>query len=220
MIKLLLENAAYIALIGSIITAAGAWMSQYQSQQESNRFESELRQKADTIAQLQASLKDKAEETLNYHTGGNSFPYIYFSDFTESKDRLSFNIYAWNAGSYPLYDVHIFLDPTLAEWENANPRSESQEEFSARGLRLMEPTKTAGPIEFAPNEKKLLGSFDLDKSEKIDFSISMQGRNGHWSQKLRYRKVDDSWVESLIVETNMGDVLLNRKDDGYPQSGS
>lgn len=216
MIKLLLENAPVIALIGAILAATGAWMTQIQSQRESARLQSELREKAETIATLQEELKEKAQETLNYQTGGDSYPSISFIGFRSDDTSTEFNVQVWNHGDYPMYELNIFLDPTLEEWETATPSAGTGTSFQDLGLRAMEQTKKSGPIELSPGERQVLGSFKVDSIDKLDFSISMQARNGYWSQTLRYRKVESEWIESSQIRTNTGEVLLEYSRDGYP----
>lgn len=193
---------AIVIFIGAIIAALGAfWATQQQS-----KFEKELREKSDKIADLSA-------ENSMFVTGGNSFCYVIFTKpDVQSNSSL---IMLMSDGKYPLYDVNVRI-VDLAK-------------FSKLVKELPKPTIediTKSDYVFnvgnlTPNHATHLGRINLPNMDEANFNIFITARNGSMNELLRMKRVAGEWFTAIKIHRLEGPtqiLLMEKIDDKFPKN--
>lgn len=193
---------AIVIFIGAIIAAIGAfWATQQQS-----KFERELREKSDKIAELSA-------ENSMFVTGGNSYCYIVFS-----KPNLNSNssiIMLVTEGKYPLYDVNVrIVDLVKFNEINKNLQNQTFEEIIKSDLIY-----NAGNL--TPKHALPLGRINLPNEDEANFNIFITARNGSINELLRMKRINGEWFSAIKIYKIDGaeqKLLLEKIDDKYPKN--
>jgi hypothetical protein len=155
--------------------------------------------------ELKAINKDRVEqsnhlvETLNIITGGDSFAFLSLRPMAEDSG-IPFLV---QVGNNPLRSVRIQI------------------------VRQDDPTHVFGIYELptrdlAKDERtQLLGyKVNLSNQQSAAFLIYYDALNGHWSQRISLRKMNDQWLEATYVrrelKTGETDRIYERIDPGFP----
>ncbi len=211
-----------LTLFGVILTAVGGlWASlrleseKFQSSQERAEFERELRKKSDEIASLNRDI-------AAYTKGEGS--YCYFDPNVFSSRNAVFPILV-NVGNNPLYDVRIRIVPNphkLIPPVDGRVTYEILEEMMGVETRIdagnLAPSNVPGSA-----YPSLILKWNLPISEdKCAYNIFFSARNDHFTQYLRFWRVNGRWLVALKVIRQLGGeegaVLKEFVRPGYPRN--
>lgn len=214
---------AILIFSGVVLSAAGAfWASRrlvsekVQSAQERTKFERELRKRSDEITSLN-------REIAAYSKGEGS--YCYFEPNVFSSRNAVFPALI-NIGRNPLYDVQIRIVPNPHErfppGDNNKVTYELFEEMMRTETRI--DAGTLGPSNVTESAyPSLILKWDLPISEdKRAYNMFFSARNDHFTQYLRFWRVNGRWFVALKVLRQLGSeegtVLKEFVQPGYPRN--
>lgn len=218
----LILEPAIIIFLGVILTALGGlWASfrleseKVQSAQERAEFERELRKRSDEIASLN-------REIAAYSKGEGS--YCYFEPTVSSSRNAVFPALV-NVGKNPLYDVRIRIVPN--PHKRIPPVGNKVTYEILEEMMQIETRIDAGTL--APSNvpglayPSLIIKWDLPISEdKHAYNVFFSARNDHFTQYLRFWRVNSRWFLALKVLRQLGGeegtVLKEFVQPGYPRN--
>ena len=155
------------------------------------------------LKNLLEQLETQAKEITHHTTGGDSYCYFAIGVYDGS------NSSTWNAfhkGKYPLYGVHARI-VDLAIFRDALNEGYP---YAA---------DTIVPIgDISVNQVLTCHGIDLGSSDTRDFNVFFSARNGFYTQRIRFRRINGKWLQATHVTTlATGDTLVFSKvDEGYP----
>ena len=192
-------SSPYVPVIFMALGGFGAIVGALQSiRAEKGRaeFERALREKTETIANLQGELR----QTM---TGGDGFCYAHL-DLDPTNHSGPFMIVS--ESRFPLYDVQLRV-VNLAE--TIVPKLEDLNKNLFQVGNLPPHTAYLGMRTTVPAQ-----------SEAVRWNLFFGARNGHWNEELRLRKIDGKW-ESAVRVTKFDPaqvVLLEKISERYPRT--
>jgi len=152
--------------------------------------------------------REKAEETLQTITGGDSF--AYFSTTGLSPGATSGLLVLVHQGEYPLYDL-------TARWVDLRKFDKIKGNITIQNFTSADTNMTIGSL--TPGFSRLSGPLDLGSSNERGFNIFFTARNGGFTQELRFRRVDNQWLSATRVTRHRTEApLYERIDDEYPRN--
>ena len=196
-----------LILLGTILSATGAFLATYKQNQEKAQsavqraqFESELRGKSDEIAELNRQISQSV-------TGGNSFCYVRLSLGPTSSPIVT----VIHQGEFPLYDVSIRMwDPNDSQECSCDV---SLEEFTKKDLNF-----NLGNL--SPNQVRILGRVTLPEADEKEFALSIGARNGFVLELIKLRRIEGQWKAAYRVTKNEGEgetkILYEQAETGFP----
>ncbi len=211
-----------IIFLGVILTALGGlWASfrleseKVQSAQERAEFERELRKRSDEIASLNRDI-------AAYSKGEGS--YCYFEPTVSSSQNAVIPALV-NVGKYPLYDVRIRITPNhhkLIPPVGGKATYEILEEMMRIETHIDVGTLAPSNVPESAYPSLIL-KWDLPISEdKCAYNIFFSARNDHFTQYLRFWRVNGRWFVALKVLRQLGGeegtVLKEFVQEGYPRN--
>ncbi len=171
--KMDLLSSVWVAIFFIALGAAGAVVGAMQankSEKQRADFEHALREKAETIADLQTELR----QTM---TGGDTFCYAHLDIDTGLLTVIS-------VGDYPLYGLQLRLvnldEPIPMTLESLNKNVVQMGDL---------PPRTVNSIQLRVSAP----------SGSVRWNLFFGARNGHWNQALRLRKIDGVWESAIRV---------------------
>jgi len=189
-----------VIVTGTFVSAGGAlWSSG-----ERTKFERELRDKSDQITQL-------SQEAAASVTGGDSFCYL--SPIAGYSMTGTAAMFLHHEGAYPLYDVNMHI-VDLQKARQADAGQIEQSDWSAWSgtnydLRNLVPTTA-----------RQWGVWQLPNADEQDYDLFFVARNGHWTQELRFRRVDGQWKQAIrvrqVTATAGSPPLYESVESGFP----
>lgn len=208
----------FITAIGTLLSAGASLFASSQQNKDQKKLNDkisellfaqsqakiEIKTKTDTIiflykslSELQGELQKKTqqiakitEETAFYTTGGNSFCYITFKQTLGDTNANSIKFYLKQRGKYPIYNLRLVIsDVNKMSFYEAMPISQEHRILAAikdnalKQYDIGDVRKWTGGI----------STFVLPKSGNQNFIISIDQRNGLFTQILSLRRVNKSW---------------------------
>ena len=221
--------AVILAIIGFIVSIIITQKSNVQTEYNARKLDASLAEtqkannKIDSLYQqlliAEVSLRKKSEEVARLNaeivrsvTGGNNFCYVNL--VTGDTGENSATIVVVNAGNYPLYDISFRMwDP--ADYEKSSQISKSLEDFNRHAL-----IKNVGNLN--PHSVKSYESFILPDTDSKSFKVTINARNGAFTELLRLRKVDGVWkrafrVHSGFMNQDESTLLIEKADSDFPR---
>jgi len=158
-------------------------------------------------AQIRGMLSDlevKTKHLTGFITGGDSMCYL--SSVPDSDGRLA-PLIVMHVGQYPLYDVSMRLvDLGVFDQLMAAGRTDFDKAEVVHGIGDLIP----GHVKVVP-AMYFMGTGDVRK-----FNVFYTARNGAFVQRLRFRRVDGSWLRATKVDGLHAH--FEEVQDGYPRN--
>ena len=192
-------GAVIVVLIGTLVSAFGALVSGG----ERTKFESELREKSDEIAELNRTIASSV-------TGGDSFCFLAIgvNDVTYEGD-----LFLAHRGEYPLYDISFGI-VDLQKFDSA------KETGQLGSMDLYRKEFRGGNLH--PNSGFSVGTLQLPNADEQDYNVFFIARNGHWTQELRFRRVAGRWKKATRVSWHNAGVddapVYEQIDSDFPRN--
>lgn len=193
-------SPAVVVVVGAFITAGGAlWSSS-----ERTKFERELRDRSDEIADLNRKIAASV-------TGGDSFCYAAMGSVGVAGENAAL-LMVVHQGEYPLYDVNLRI-VDLPEFRRA---------VDAGQLSLAGPGETTVDVgNMSARSARPIQVWQLPDGDQASYNVFFNARNGFWSQSLRLKRVGGEWKSATQVSKDiMGDekppLLHEQVDPEFP----
>ncbi|WP_039918725.1 hypothetical protein [Cellvibrio mixtus] len=152
-------------------------------------------------------LEAKAEETISHISGGGSYPMAQFCGIGPPNN---WGLIVRHHGSYPLYDVTVRITD-LRQLAQAKDSSS----ISAAAFGTM---KHVGNM--IPTQSNIVFAVDVKDYSELSFNIFFTARNGLFSQLLRIKKINDSWVSAIKGLNKDGDIIFEHVEELFPRDSS
>jgi len=152
------------------------------AQRINNRLQQQLMQATATVGRL-------SNESLNTATGGDSFCVVSLIPPLNQTGRALLVLV--HAGKYPLYALNVKLvDAKLAAaaMQNRGPKGEMPDTSTQLNVGLLD-------VEGAVS----VDTPSLEGDAARRFTFFFQARNGHWTEVLVIRRLDERWVQAIKV---------------------
>ena len=157
--------------------------------------------------ELMDKLEAKAEETIAYISGGDDYPLIQFCQM-DSPNAWGFIVV--NHGKYPLYEVTVRITD-LQQLARANDPS------SVSSAQLGTIIHIGNMI---PSQLYRLFKIDVKDYSELAFNIFFTARNGNFSQLLRLKKINDSWMSAIKIVNKDGNAIREHVDEIFPRDAT
>ncbi|MGO9019418.1 MAG: hypothetical protein ACLQVJ_13825 [Syntrophobacteraceae bacterium] len=197
-----------LVLTGALLSASGAFWANYRQNQEKMlsanqraQFEADLRAKSDEIAEINKQIAATV-------TGGDSFCYLMISNID---DKTGTGILLLlHQGLYPLYDVQAQITD-VQEFEKRDKKNDNL-------LWKSRPGSTDLSIGNFAEGARIFSTISLGQTDKRDFIVSFNARNGFWTQWLKFRFVNGKWFSATKVQkVSVNEPVYAEIEDGYPR---
>ncbi|HVB87814.1 MAG TPA: hypothetical protein VNK23_14235 [Candidatus Dormibacteraeota bacterium] len=152
-------------------------------------------------------IMEGVQDSINSITGGDSYAYVVFGDLKRAGAFIS----VVHGGKYPLHGV-------TARMTDVNKFKEMVE--NEVPLTLNNPSDinlTVGDI--SANAARPMQTIKFSGTERQDYNIFFNGRNGFWSELVRMRWIDNKWVSAVkVLGADGRNVLFERVDPAFPRT--
>lgn len=160
------------------------------------------------IKQMLNELDAKSSDLVGHITGGDSFCYI--SGSLTSANQLD-HIVLIHHGKHPLYNVHV----RLVDLEALGQIDEKNMPFEK--IQKVETHHKVQDV--IPGHIAYIGGYiSLGAGNTRRFNVFFTARNGSFSQQLRFKRINGSWVSATKVEK--GEQKFEEVSDYYPRNES
>jgi hypothetical protein len=177
-------GAAVVILVGALISAGGAlWSYGEWSYGERTKFEHELREKSNEIAELNRRIASSV-------TGGDSFCYLSIGSINDQTNVSMLTVV--HQGEYPLYDVSLDITDLQKFRQVTATGPLTFDQMSSYRTTLQ-----VGNV--IPNSGMTLRPWQLPNSDEQDYNVRIWARNGVASQKIRLRRINGGWKSATQV---------------------
>lgn len=209
-------------IIISVLVTGGLAISAHLSSKKKDAF---INKKTEEIVNLQNKLNVKSdklievqEELLKYSSGGDSFGEVELLRISDGKDDFYETFYFSNKGEYPLYDVSVtVLDRNQLDLDAIKKRD---------GLATVEDIqkyKTYKLGNIGVNGGTTFNQvFTIPKNLMQDYLFSINTKNGHFSQQLKFIAIDNTLLKATKINTidttgkKQIEILVEKVDENFP----
>lgn len=193
-------GGAVVVLLGALISAGGAlWSSG-----ERTKFEHELRERSDEIAQLNREIAASV-------TGGDSFCYLAMASLGVAEANTAI-LTIVQQGEYPLYDISLYITDVQA-FRRAHTAGQGEQ------TNQYKTDLQVGNM--SPGSAMPITNWQLPDTDEQGYNVFFSARNGFFTQELRFKRVGGSWksatkVTKEILGVDEPVVLYEKVDPDFP----
>jgi hypothetical protein len=151
-----------------------------------------------------AELKQRAAESVNAVTGGDSFAYYHFDRLDPDKGpfdpRRAIAVLV-HVGNYPLRDLVITI------FDRNRPAGSEPRRWHDGDI-------VVGNV--PPNSAKFFPLMTFEGLNRIDVDILFAAQNGQWAESVRFVRSPHGWTGMIVVRDSKENVIFQSYDPGFP----
>lgn len=197
---------AFVALIGAVISASGAFWASYEQAKSEKVAEERAQENVELnkkILALTEENKELAKHGISVVTGGDGYVYV---DIIKGILPNAFAPIVISNSGFPQYDISIrFFDV--------------QKNHQTQVLNPLVLTLATLP----PRQSSMfqVPAFEFPSSGDVaKFNLFISARNGSFVEEVQLRKVEGEWWSAIRLakdEGNVKTILLERAQEKFPR---
>lgn len=147
----------------------------------------------------------RTNQMIGHISGGNSFPYFQIG-MLESNSNAGV-LMAIHEGEHPLYDVNARI-VDLHKFERVKSN------LSLASMSYCDTNLSIGNM--IPSHASMIQPWKVENEPTQSYNVFFTARNGSFTQLIRLKKVDGSWVSATKVTNRDNQVLHEKIDSNFP----
>jgi hypothetical protein len=143
-------------------------------------------------------------DSIKTQTGGDSFCYLEFSQALNDVGGMTLV----KVGKYPLRGVSARITDAaktaaaVNEFLKTNPPRGDQD-YANQIFAIQRMSEVLQPVPDFATDTRLLGGYQMTKSDRQSFQIVFSAFNGFWIERMEIRTVNGKWTKAIMVEVPM-----------------
>lgn len=183
-----------------------SWLTgQYHRIKKQTKVEDSFDAIETRFKELLGQLESKTNEMIGHISGGNSFPWLQIGQINHSSDTGVLVVI--HEGEHPLYDVNAQI-VDLVKFEQI------KQNLSLENRNFADTDIYVGNM--IPLHARMLRQWKIESCPEQSYNIFFTARNGSFTQLLRLKKINGTWISATIVKKN-DEVLHEEVHENFPR---